>query len=220
MIGMTTDRISQLKKNNNSCLNLDNSNLSHKLRPSKKGTRAQVSTHRPQATVNVSPQEVKALQCVAGGNVNVEMNAAPGVDLTLLLNNMRAEYEDLAEQNRRDAEAWFNEKVRDAQPSPAGSHPRHTLPQHSSPCIPPPHPLTPLTTRPPPHAPTHPLASSDPLTPGRRALQSASLQQQISDDAGAASSARGELTEMKRTVQTLDIELQSLLATVGESAGQ
>ena len=102
-----------------------------------------MSTHRPQATVNVSPQEVKALQCVAGGNVNVEMNAAPGVDLTLLLNNMRAEYEDLAEQNRRDAEAWFNEKVRDAQPSPAGSHPRHTLPQHSSPCIPPPHPLTP-----------------------------------------------------------------------------
>ena len=26
--------------------------------------------------------------------------------------------------------------------------------------------------------------------------------------------------EMKRTVQTLDIELQSLLATVGDSAGQ
>lgn len=55
---------------------------------------------------------MKALQCAAGGNVNVEMNAAPGVDLTVLLNNMRAEYEDLAEQNRRDAEAWFHEKVR------------------------------------------------------------------------------------------------------------
>lgn len=41
----------------------------------------------------------------------MEMNAAPGVDLTVLLNNMRAEYEALAEQNRRDAEAWFNEKV-------------------------------------------------------------------------------------------------------------
>lgn len=54
---------------------------------------------------------MKALQCAAGGNVNVEMNAAPGVDLTVLLNNMRAEYEALAEQNRRDAEAWFNEKV-------------------------------------------------------------------------------------------------------------
>lgn len=55
---------------------------------------------------------MKALQCAAGGNVNVEMNAAPGVDLTVLLNNMRAEYEALAEQNRRDAEAWFNEKVK------------------------------------------------------------------------------------------------------------
>jgi hypothetical protein len=55
---------------------------------------------------------MKALQCAAGGNVNVEMNAAPGVDLTVLLNNMRAEYEALAEQNRRDAETWFNEKVK------------------------------------------------------------------------------------------------------------
>ncbi|XP_021068059.1 keratin, type I cytoskeletal 27 [Mus pahari] len=96
-------------------------------------------------------EEMQALQCAAGGNVNVEMNAAPGVDLTVLLNNMRAEYEALAEQNRRDAEAWFQEK-------------------------------------------------------------SASLQQQISDDAGATTSARNELTEMKRTLQTLEIELQSLLA--------
>ncbi|XP_062071829.1 keratin, type I cytoskeletal 28 [Lepus europaeus] len=97
-------------------------------------------------------EEMKALQCAAGGNVDVQMNAAPGVDLTLMLNNMRAEYEALAEHNRRDAEAWFNEK-------------------------------------------------------------SATLQQQISDDAGAATSARSELTEMKRTLQTLEIELQSLLAT-------
>ncbi|XP_057570446.1 keratin, type I cytoskeletal 28 [Hippopotamus amphibius kiboko] len=99
-------------------------------------------------------EEMKALQCAAGGNVNVEMNRAPGVDLTVLLNNMRAEYEALAEQNRRDAEAWFNEK-------------------------------------------------------------SASLQQQqqISDAAGAATPARNELTEMKRTLRTLDMELQSLLAT-------
>lgn len=58
-----------------------------------------------------SSQETRALQCASGGNVNVEMNAAPGVDLTVLLNNMRAEYEDLAEQNRRDAEACFHEKV-------------------------------------------------------------------------------------------------------------
>lgn len=70
---------------------------------------------------------MQALQCAAGGNVNVEMNAAPGVDLTVLLNNMRAEYEALAEQNRRDAEAWFNEKVRAVHPAlptaPGGNRP-------------------------------------------------------------------------------------------------
>ena len=55
---------------------------------------------------------MKDLQNVSTGDVNVEMNAAPGVDLTQLLNNMRSQYEQLAEQNRKDAEAWFNEKVR------------------------------------------------------------------------------------------------------------
>lgn len=49
--------------------------------------------------------------------MNVEMNAAPSVDLTALLNNMRAEYEALAEQNRKDAEAGFQEKVRGARPA-------------------------------------------------------------------------------------------------------
>ena len=39
------------------------------------------------------------------------MDAAPGVDLTRLLNDMRAQYETIAEQNRKDAEAWFIEKV-------------------------------------------------------------------------------------------------------------
>ncbi|XP_008833580.1 keratin, type I cytoskeletal 26 [Nannospalax galili] len=96
-------------------------------------------------------EEMEVLQNASGGNINVEMNAAPGVDLTAVLNNMRAEYEDLAEQNRKDAEACFKEK-------------------------------------------------------------SASLQQQISDDAGAATAARNELTELKRNLQTLEIELQSLMA--------
>ncbi|EHB01628.1 Keratin, type I cytoskeletal 28 [Heterocephalus glaber] len=97
-------------------------------------------------------EEMKALQCAAGANVNVEVNAAPGVDLTVLLNNMRAEYEALAEQNRGDAEAWFGEK-------------------------------------------------------------SASLQQQMSQDAGEATRARTELSELKRRLQTREIELRSLLAT-------
>lgn len=40
------------------------------------------------------------------------MNAAPGIDLTKLLNDMRAQYEDLAEQNRREAEEQFIKMVR------------------------------------------------------------------------------------------------------------
>ncbi|KAI5944520.1 Keratin, type I cytoskeletal 28 [Manis javanica] len=91
-------------------------------------------------------EKIKALQCGGGGHVNVEMNAAPGVDLTVLLNNI------LAEQNRRDAEARLREPVK-----------RH-------------------------------------------------LQQEVSDHAGAATSARAELTEMKRVLQSLNIELQSPLA--------
>lgn len=46
------------------------------------------------------------------GQVSVEMDAAPGVDLTKYLNDMRSEYELLAEQNRKDAEDLFLKKVR------------------------------------------------------------------------------------------------------------
>nr|XP_056720777.1 keratin, type I cytoskeletal 10-like [Euleptes europaea] len=58
-------------------------------------------------------EEIKGLQGTASGDVNVEMNAIPGTDLTTLLNKMRAEYESLAEQNRKDAESWFNEKSKE-----------------------------------------------------------------------------------------------------------
>lgn len=45
------------------------------------------------------------------GKVSVEMDAAPGVDLTKVLADMREQYEHLAEKNRKDAEAWFFSKV-------------------------------------------------------------------------------------------------------------
>lgn len=45
------------------------------------------------------------------GQVNVEMDATPGIDLTRVLAEMREQYEALAEKNRRDAEAWFQAKV-------------------------------------------------------------------------------------------------------------
>ncbi|EHB01632.1 Keratin, type I cytoskeletal 24 [Heterocephalus glaber] len=96
-------------------------------------------------------EEMKSVQGSSGGNVTVQVNAAPGVDLTKLLNDVRAQYEQLAEQNRREVEERYNE-------------------------------------------------------------QSASFQAQISTNAGAASSAKTEITELKRTLQALEIELQSQLA--------
>nr|XP_033773449.1 keratin, type I cytoskeletal 47 kDa-like [Geotrypetes seraphini] len=53
-------------------------------------------------------EEVQGLETSGAGHLIVEMNAAPGIDLTKLLNDMRGQYEDLAEKNRKEAEAQFN----------------------------------------------------------------------------------------------------------------
>ncbi|XP_070582483.1 keratin, type I cytoskeletal 10-like [Erythrolamprus reginae] len=84
----------------------------------------------------------------AAGDINVEMNVTPGVDLTTLLNQMRSEYEILAEHNREDIEAWFNE-------------------------------------------------------------QSQELNRQINTSVEEASTNKSEITELKRSLQGLEIELQS-----------
>ncbi|XP_059763211.1 keratin, type I cytoskeletal 12-like [Balaenoptera ricei] len=55
-------------------------------------------------------EELQSFRAGGPGQVSVEMDAAPGVDLTSLLNDMRGQYEAIAEQNREDAEAWFIEK--------------------------------------------------------------------------------------------------------------
>ncbi|KAG9474164.1 hypothetical protein GDO78_004459 [Eleutherodactylus coqui] len=54
-------------------------------------------------------EEMNALKGTTG-QVNVEMDAVPGVDLNKILNDMRAEYETLAEKNRKEAEEWFLKK--------------------------------------------------------------------------------------------------------------
>eukprot|EP00069_Balaena_mysticetus_P003672 bmy_16712T0 len=56
-------------------------------------------------------EEMIALQGQVGGDVNVEMDAAPGVDLSRILNEMRDQYEKMAEKNRKDAEDWFFSKT-------------------------------------------------------------------------------------------------------------
>ncbi|XP_040291201.1 keratin, type I cytoskeletal 47 kDa-like [Bufo bufo] len=96
-------------------------------------------------------EEMKSFQGVTG-QLTVEMKAAPGNNLTEVLNNMRAEYEEMAEKNRRDAEARFHEA-----------------------CL--------------------------------------ALGQEISSGVEQIQSSKNEITELKRTIQSLEIELQAALAT-------
>ncbi|XP_026368641.3 LOW QUALITY PROTEIN: keratin, type I cytoskeletal 15 [Ursus arctos] len=56
-------------------------------------------------------EEMKEFGSQLAGQVSVEMDAAPGVDLTRVLAGMREQYEAMAEKNRRDAEAWFFSKT-------------------------------------------------------------------------------------------------------------
>ncbi|KAM4623014.1 keratin, type I cytoskeletal 12-like [Discoglossus pictus] len=100
------------------------------------------------------------------GQVNVEMDAAPGVDMTKILNDMRAEYETLAEKNRKDAEDWFLKK-------------------------------------------------------------SGELKKEISMGAQEVQTSRTEISDLKRTLQSLEIELQaqlsmknSLEGTLAETEGR
>ncbi|KAM4622275.1 uncharacterized protein O3C94_020094 [Discoglossus pictus] len=96
-------------------------------------------------------EEIAVVRGSAAGQVNVEMDAAPGIDLTKLLNDMRADYEVLSEKNRREAEAWFNQK-------------------------------------------------------------SGELKQEISAGVEQVQTTKSEITDLRRTLQSLEIELQSQLA--------
>ncbi|XP_075415774.1 keratin, type I cuticular Ha3-I [Tenrec ecaudatus] len=52
-------------------------------------------------------QEVNTLRSQLGERLNVEVDAAPTVDLNRVLNETRCQYEALVETNRRDVEEWF-----------------------------------------------------------------------------------------------------------------
>ncbi|KFU87047.1 Keratin, type I cytoskeletal 42, partial [Chaetura pelagica] len=56
-------------------------------------------------------EEIRMLQSQTGGDVSVEVNAAPGEDLTKVLNDLRNEYEQIIEKNRREVEQWYEVKI-------------------------------------------------------------------------------------------------------------
>ncbi|XP_078501616.1 keratin, type I cytoskeletal 12-like [Lissotriton helveticus] len=55
-------------------------------------------------------EDIKAYQGNKG-DVTVEMNAAPGIDLLKILNEMRYQYEEMADKNRREAEEQFIQRT-------------------------------------------------------------------------------------------------------------
>uniref|UniRef100_A0A8C7EE24 Keratin, type I cytoskeletal 14 n=1 Tax=Nothoprocta perdicaria TaxID=30464 RepID=A0A8C7EE24_NOTPE len=97
-------------------------------------------------------EEMNALRGQVGGEISVEMDAAPGIDLTKILAEMREQYETLAEKNRRDAEQWFFSKTEE-------------------------------------------------------------LNREVAINTEQLQSGKTEITELRRTIQSLEIELQSQLST-------
>nr|CCP19581.1 alpha-keratin [Apalone spinifera] len=56
-------------------------------------------------------EEIKGLITQTTGDVNVEVNAAPGYDLTEALDDMRKEYDAIIERNRKEVEQWYAAKI-------------------------------------------------------------------------------------------------------------
>ncbi|XP_063210899.1 keratin, type I cytoskeletal 14 isoform X3 [Chroicocephalus ridibundus] len=97
-------------------------------------------------------EEMNALRGQVGGEISVEMDAAPGIDLTKILAEMREQYESLADKNRRDAEQWFFSKTEE-------------------------------------------------------------LNREVAINTEQLQSGKSEITELRRTIQSLEIDLQSQLST-------
>lgn len=126
----------------------------------------------------------------------MEMDATPGIDLTRVLAEMRAQYEALAEKNRRDAEEWFQAQVLvflagNARWCWGGGGARMAFWSGVGR---------------PGFSPTTPFFLLD--------FQSAELSKEVSSNAAMIQTSKTEITELRRTLQGLEIELQSQLSTV------
>ncbi|XP_071967482.1 keratin, type I cytoskeletal 19-like [Engystomops pustulosus] len=103
-------------------------------------------------------EEMNALRGQVGGHVNVEMDAAPAVDLTKILSDMRDQYESLADKNRKEVEAWYFKQTEE-------------------------------------------------------------LNKEVASHSEQIQSSKTEITDLKRTLQGLEIELQTQLSMKGALEG-
>ncbi|XP_043910913.1 keratin, type I cytoskeletal 19-like [Protopterus annectens] len=55
-------------------------------------------------------EDMKSMSTQLSGQVSVEVDAVPGVDLTRSLEEMRSQYDGMVEKNRREAKEWFDNK--------------------------------------------------------------------------------------------------------------
>uniref|UniRef100_A0A8C3K394 Keratin, type I cytoskeletal 20 n=1 Tax=Calidris pygmaea TaxID=425635 RepID=A0A8C3K394_9CHAR len=62
--------------------------------------------------------EVDRLRTQVKGSVNVEVDAAPSIDLGTVMENMRKQYEEMAEKNRQEAKEQFEKQVRSITSTP------------------------------------------------------------------------------------------------------
>ncbi|XP_060502097.2 keratin, type I cytoskeletal 39 [Panthera onca] len=60
---------------------------------------------------NNHEEDINSLQSQLGDRLNIEVTAAPSVDLNRVLQEMRCQYESIMETNRREVEQWFNTQM-------------------------------------------------------------------------------------------------------------
>ncbi|NXY54083.1 K1C20 protein, partial [Callaeas wilsoni] len=56
-------------------------------------------------------EDRERLRKQTSGSVNVALDAAPGIDLTVIMENMRKQYEEMAEKNRQEAKERFEKQT-------------------------------------------------------------------------------------------------------------
>lgn len=71
-----------------------------------------VRHHTCTCPVSLFLQEIQAQKVQQTGAVNVEVDSAESVDLTLVLQEVREQYESLVLKNKIELEKWFQSKVR------------------------------------------------------------------------------------------------------------